>query len=223
VSDWSLAQRLEEHESYVNALAFSPDGRLLASGGEDRRLLVWSVDSGEILYSSDAPILGVKDVAFSHDGTLLATASGETRVRVWDTESWELLLTLLGPTPQYRLAFSPDGSTIATAPWSIDADTWEPLAPIVFWDLSDGSRVGSSEVKTVALSLAYSIDGNLLFSGSDLDFSVRAWRTNDGAMLMELMGHQARVTSIAVHPDGTRIASADDDGKIIVWGVGGGE
>jgi len=220
VSDWEPMQRLEGHSSYVNSLAFSPDNQLLASGGEDRRLVVWSVESGDILFSSDAPILGVKYVSFSPDGALLATASGETRVRVWDTETWELLLTLLGPTPQYRLAFSPDGSTLATAPWSIDADAWEPLAPIVFWDLSDGSRVGSSEVKTVALSLAYSIDGHLLFSGSDLDFSVRAWRTNDGALLMELMGHQARVTSIAVHPDGTLIASADDDGKIIVWGVG---
>ena len=220
VSDWEPMQRLEGHSSYVNSLAFSPDNQLLASGGEDRRLVVWSVESGEILFSSDAPILGVKDVSFSPDAAFLATASGETRVRVWDTKSWELLLTLLGPTPQYRLAFSPDGSTIATAPWSIDAETWEPLAPIVFWDLSDGSRVGRSEINTVALSLAYSIDGNLLFAGSDLSYSVRVWRTIDGVLLMELMGHQDRVSSIAVHPDGTRIASADDEGKIIVWGVG---
>jgi WD40 repeat protein len=139
---------------------------------------------------------------------------------MWDTATWELRYTLLGPSTQYRLAFSPDSSTLATAPWSIDADTWEPLSPIVFWDLSDGSREMSSEENTVALSLAYSIDGSLLFSGSDLNFSVRVWRTNDGALLMELMGHQDRVSSIAVHPDGTRIASADDEGKIIVWGVG---
>jgi WD40 repeat protein len=220
VSNWEPIQRLEGHTSFVNSLAFSPDNRLLASGGEDRILVVWSVESGEILFSSDEPILGVKDVAFSPDGTKLATASGETRVRVWDTGTWELQLTLLGPSTQYRLAFSPDGSTLATAPWSINAETWEPLSPIVFWNLSDGSRAGTSEVTTVALSLAYSNDGSLIFSGADDNFSVRVWRTSDGAKLMELMGHHARVSSIVVHPDGTRIATADDDGVIIVWGVG---
>ena len=219
--DWEPIRRLEGHTSYVNALAFSPDNQLLASGGEDRTLVVWSVESGEEIFSSDQPILGVKDVAFSPDGTLLATASGETRVRVWDTSSWELQLTLLGPSTQYRLAFSPDGSTLATAPWSINADTRVPLSPITFWDLSDGSQIGASEATTVALCIAYSIDGSLLFTGSSDDYySIRVWRTYDGALLKELMGHQDRVTSITLHPDGTRFASADESGKIIVWGVG---
>lgn len=221
VSDWEPLQRLQGHTSYVNALAFSPDNQLLASGGEDRILVVWSVEDGEILFTSDQPILGVKDVAFSPNGKFLGTASGETRVRVWDTDSWELRLTLLGPTPQYRLAFSPDGTRLATAPWSINANTMEALAPIVFWDLSDGSRALVSEENTIALSLAYSLDGNLLFSGTDINPRIQVWRTEDGALLKELSGHQGRTSAIAINPDGTRIATADDDGLIIVWGVGG--
>lgn len=220
-SDWEPLQRLEGHSSYVNALAFSPDNQLLASGGEDRILVVWSVESGEVVFTSDQPILGVKDVAFSPDGGLLGTASGETRVRLWDTDSWELQMTLLGPSTQYRLAFSPDGSRLATAPWSINANTMEPLSPIIFWDLSDGSRAVVSEEHTIALSLAYSLDGSLLFSGTSENPRIQVWRTGDGALLKELFGHQARISAIAVNPDGARIATADDDGLIIVWGVGG--
>jgi WD40 repeat protein len=72
----------------------------------------------------------------------------------------------------------------------------------------------------VALSIAYSLDGSLFLAGSpDEEYTIRVWRTYDGALLKELSGHQGRVSAITFNPDGTRFASADDSGKIIVWRI----
>jgi WD40 repeat protein len=217
VSDWSILKRLEAHESFVNTLAFSPDSKLLASGGEDRRVILWQVESGEILHRLEEPIQRVGDVAFSSDGGLIAAASSENRARVWLVGNGELLWTLLGPNGIYRIAFSPHGSILATGSWSVVPFAGDPTAPIIFWDMSDGSQIRQSSEKTVAFSMVYSPDGELLFSGTEGNFSVQVWRVVDGALIWELMGHQERVTAVAINAQGTRLASGDMSGKIILW------
>lgn len=217
--DWSIARKLDGHTSYVNSLAFSPDGKLLVSGGEDRRVIVWQWENGDIQYSLEEPILRVNQVAFSPDGTLIAAASGEIRARVWLAETGKLLYSLLGINNIYSLAFSPDGVELATGAWSVIAETGEASGPILFWSMKNGLRIGATQKPTIAFSMAYSPDGNLLFSGAELNSSVHVWRTSDGALLRELMGHTDRVTAIAMSSDGRRIASGDQQGMIIVWGL----
>lgn len=219
VGDWTIARKLVGHASYVNSLAFSPDGNTLISGGEDRRVIVWDWDSGDRLYSLEDPILRVNQVAFSPDGKLVAAASGEIRARVWQVETGKLLYSLMGEKNIYGVAFSPDGSKLATGAWSVIAETGEATGPIVFWSMENGSKSGATEKATIAFSMAYSRDGSILFSGAELNFSVHVWRANDGSLLRELTGHTDRVTAIAISPDGSRIASADQKGLIILWGL----
>jgi WD40 repeat protein len=219
VSDWSIYKSLRAHESFVNCLTFSPDSKLLASGGEDRLVVLWQVESGEILYRLEEPIQRVGNVAFSSDGGLIAAASAENRARVWLVSSGELLWTLLGPSGIYRLAFSPHGSILATGSWSVVPFVGDPTAPIIFWDMSDGSQLRQSSEMTVAFSLVFSPDGSLLFSGAEQNNSIHVWRVSDGSLLWELMGHQAKITAVTINKDGTLIASADESGKIILWGL----
>jgi WD40 repeat protein len=219
VSDWSILKTLEAHESFVNSLAFSPDSKVLASGGEDRRVILWQVDHGEILHRLEEPILRVQNVVFSSDGLMVAAASAENRARVWRVETGELVWTLLGPNPIYRLAFSPDGSILSTGAWSVVAFSGEPTGPIIFWDMSDGSQIRQSSEMTVAFSLVFSLNGDLLFSGAEKNNSVLVWRVDDGTLLWELKAHQAKVTAVTIDAEGTRIASADETGKIILWGL----
>lgn len=217
VSDWSILRKLEAHESFVNCLAFSPDSKLLASGGEDRRVILWQVESGEILHRLEEPIQRVGNVSFSSDGGLIAAASAENRARVWLVNSGELLWTLLGPNGIYRLAFSPHGSTLATGSWSVVPFVGDPTAPIIFWDMSDGSQIRVTDEMTVAYSMIFSPDGELLFSGAEKNFSIHVWRVTDGSLTWELLGHQDKVTAVAVNAQGTRIASGDQSGEIILW------
>jgi WD40 repeat protein len=219
VSDWSIFRKLDRHASYVNSLAFSSDGKLLISGGEDRRVIVWQWENADILCSLEDPILRVNQVAFSPDGKLIAAASGEIRAYVWLVETGELLYSLMGMKNIYSIAFSPDGSELATESWSAAPETGEANGPIIFWTMIDGSRIGNTEKATIAFSMTYSPDDNLLFSGAELNHSVHIWRASDGSLLRELTGHTDWVTAVAVSPDGAHIASADQKGAIILWGL----
>jgi hypothetical protein len=121
-----LARTLAGHTSAIAGVAFSPDGRLLATASSDRTARVWDPATGDCLRTltghTDSPI----GVAFSPDGRLLATASHDRTARVWDPATGEHLRTLAGHTSAvYGVAFSPDGRLLATASWDETTRVWD--------------------------------------------------------------------------------------------------
>jgi WD40 repeat protein len=128
--DESLVQRLPTPlvKLIVNSVAFSPDGRYLASGSWDYTVRLWDGHSGAELRTMEGHKGAVIKVAFSPDGTRLASASWDHKVKVWDTASGRELLTFSGHTaPLQSVAFSPDGTRIATGCWSSSGwvKTWD--------------------------------------------------------------------------------------------------
>jgi WD40 repeat protein/subtilase family serine protease len=214
------------HSDRVYSVAFSPDGRLLASasGIDDNTIKLWRVSDGALVRTLTGHTGWVTSVAFSPDGRLLASASGswdwdgDRTVRLWRVSDGALVRTLTGHTDTVTsVAFSPDGSLLASGS---DDST------IKLWRVSDGALVATLTGHTGDVnSVAFSPDGSLIASGSG-DRTIRLWRVSDGALVRTLTGHTDWVSSVAFSPDGRLLASASGswygDRTVRLWRVSDG-
>jgi WD40 repeat protein len=165
----------------VSSVAFSPDGRLLASGSDDQTVILWDVRTGERVRTLTGHTGPVRSVAFSPDGRLLASGSEDQTVILWDVGTGERVRTLTGHTgPVRSVAFSPDGRLLASGSWDQDGD------PVGCAHRGAGADPGTGHTDAVR-SVAFSPDGRLLASGSE-DQTVILWDVRTGERVRTLDG-----------------------------------
>jgi WD40 repeat protein/tRNA A-37 threonylcarbamoyl transferase component Bud32 len=210
------------------ALRYSPDGTRLAAAGTDRSVRIWDLRAaGEPVVLSD-PREGLASVAFSPDGTTVATGGGnaphivqepmgkvppvedEARtIRLWNPATAKVIRELHGHTGSiHALAFSPDGSGLASAGADGSVRIWN----VATGEVSVVVQPGSSPVFCVA----FGSDGTkLVFAGADQ--VVRCWDLAANHLIHDLTGHTNWVLGVAFSPDGTRLASAGADQSVRIW------
>jgi hypothetical protein len=200
---------LQGHARWVNSVAYSPDGKTLATASDDKTARVWDRATGKLLLTLTGHTSGVRSVAYSPDGKTLATASRDKTARVWDRATGKLLLTLQGHTSSVQsVAYSPDGKTLATATYEKTARVWDAASGKPLLALQGHARWVNS--------VAYSPDGKTLATASD-DKTTRVWDAASGKPLLTLTGHTSGVRSVAYSPSGKTLATASADGTTRLW------
>ena len=215
---WSLpkGEKLDEWQAPagVHSLAFSPDGKTLASGhrATSKQIMLWNAADGKTIRSLDGhtdSIGSPNGLAFSPDGKWLASASYDKTARLWDWRTGKSLFTLEGHHDGVNaVAFSPDGKLLATA-----SDDQQ----IILWDAETGHLVRSLRGhQNMVYCPAFNQQGSQLLSASR-DRTLRQWDVASGITQHVYQGHQAGLVSVALQ-DGT-IYTASNDGTVRRWSL----
>ncbi|GAM52755.1 hypothetical protein EBME_1218 [bacterium endosymbiont of Mortierella elongata FMR23-6] len=212
---------LEGHTSAVMSVSFSPDGNLLASGSNDRTVRLWSVKSGETLYTFEGHGSLVDSVAFSlPDGQFLASGSADRTVRLWRVESRQESPALGGHHGQVdNVAFSPNGNFLASGSYD---------KTIKLWNVENGKMLDTLKGhKGHVNCVTFSSDSEILASGGD-DNTVRLWSVKGLSPTQGLpptqsvgfYGHTKPVWCVSFSPtDNNLLASGGNDNTVRLWRV----
>jgi WD40 repeat protein len=207
-----------EWESYATAL--SPDGKLLASAGADKQILVWELRSGKLRLHLATPDYAVSALAFSPDSATLASGGGDKQIHLWDAATGQLRQSLKGHRAWVaQLEFSPDGKSLVSGAcdwgthrghdWPRAAGSGAEQSEWRLWDVASGTLLRAVPREGRLLAVGFSPDGRSIACGVDQE--VRLYERTGESAGKVVATHAAGVTDLAFTPDGAALLATSHD------------
>lgn len=205
--------------------AISPDGQLLAAGGEHGTLVIFAAATGKLLQPLEghategvSATSSVRSIAFTPKGDTLISAGDDGKIMLWQRQgqSFNQQQAFAAPDKVDALAISPDGQLLASGG---DDNA------VSLWSLPDGKLLKTLKQHTQRISdlgLAFSADGRYLASGSYDDTAI-IWDVAGGKPWHTLRGHNGDVNQVAFSADGQTLATAGEDKTVRLWNVADGQ
>lgn len=207
---------------YVSALAFSPDGTMLAAGGSNNKAVIWDVASGQQIASLVGHVDSILSLEFSPDDQRLATGSDDGTARIWDIASGEQILALIEHEDGASdVAFSPQGAWLATASRGGPARIWDTGTGNVLMTFPKLELPDWSPPTYPSASVAFNNDGSQLVTGGEAE-QVVVWNIETGEMASAI---PTWASSVAFAGDGQRVVvhKGSTSGKVGIYDAASGE
>lgn len=219
---------------YIRSVCFSPDGKLLATGAEDKLIRIWDLSTKRIIKILRGHEQDIYSLDFFPDGDRLVSGSGDRTVRIWDLRSSQCSLTLSIEDGVTTVAVSPNGKLIAAGSLDKTVRVWDSSTGFLVERLDSGNESGNGHQDSV-YSVAFSTNGHQIASGS-LDRTVKLWdlegkadpgligtvtngqsASKKSSCEVTYVGHKDFVLSVCSTPDSEYILSGSKDRGVIFW------
>ena len=209
-----LVRTLRGHSESISRIAWSPDGRIIATPSADKTIRLWDVETGKCLRKLEMQDHELS-VSFDQTGCILASGSGNGTIKLWETASGKLLHTLRGHEKEvYSVAFDPTKSILASGSGD---------RTVKLWEMASGRLLRSLEGhKDRVYCVSFDPTGCILASGS-YDGTIKLWKTASGELLHTLKGHKRWILSVAFDPNGSFLVSGSGDRTVKLWDTASGK
>lgn len=193
----------------VNHIAWSKDGKRIASAHDETTVLIWDTETRKVIKSFQGTHYDITSVSWSPDGSKIASDMPTSYAKVWEVSTGNELFNLSGHTDAVTsVAWSPNGNFLATG----SADK-----AIIIWDVNTGNEIKRLSGHEYGVNdVSWNNDGNLIASCSN-DQQIIIWNIQSGTRIKTLKGHTSYITSVAWSKDGKTLASSSGDKSIKIW------
>lgn len=205
------------HNGSVRTLAWSPNGRYIASGGDDETIQVWEAASGQLVSTYHHHSHWIHAVSWSPDGRHIASVSGDKEIHVWDAATGHRhFMCHSSSSLMLAGAWSPQGRRIATG-------TNDGFVHI--WDANNGAEIFTYRGHAGRVeAVVWSPDAiRIASASSDSNHTIQVWDASTGQHAFTYQQHSAKIYALAWSPGGKRIASGDMEGVVRLWNAATGQ